>query len=306
MKVLVWGRVFGDPGDLISAMALCARRLVVEVSLLGGAKQGSVVAPAQCISMSGSRIGDPLKRCFSAAVVPVASSRLHAIPINSRVLELKQDDGALEFEDEEEELSPLTPTSFEIENLLMQVCDETSKVAEVELKVGDFSLRVKREIGKVAQAPKPVTPGPPVLGKTMVESLPSDAIPSAPSTSATSKSTKITKTKLSAAIVKPGFNFGFLEAAADEGLLFITSPKVGLFRKGRTVKGKSGPSLCEEGQVVKKGQIVCYLEQLGTQQPVEADITGEVEKVLSKDGEPVGYGDVLISIRPSFPGIISP
>jgi biotin carboxyl carrier protein len=35
------------------------------------------------------------------------------------------------------------------------------------------------------------------------------------------------------------------------------------------VKGKKGPPLCEEGQIINKGQVVCYLEQLGTQQPVE-------------------------------------
>jgi biotin carboxyl carrier protein len=35
------------------------------------------------------------------------------------------------------------------------------------------------------------------------------------------------------------------------------------------VKGKRGKPLCEEGQVIREGQVVCYLEQLGTQQPVE-------------------------------------
>jgi biotin carboxyl carrier protein len=58
-----------------------------------------------------------------------------------------------------------------------------------------------------------------------------------------------------------------------------------------------------QGQVIREGQVVCYLEQLGTQQPVEAEMSGEVMKVLWEDGEPVGYGDPLIAIRPSFPGI---
>jgi biotin carboxyl carrier protein len=196
---------------------------------------------------------------------------------------------------EEEEVSPLTPTAFEVQNLLMQVCDETSNIAEVQLKVGSFSLKVRREIGKPAPAPKPVAAGPPVLGKAMVESIPADSVPAAP------KPKKVTK--LSVAPSRPISNFSLMEDAADAGILFITSPKVGLFRKGRTVKGKSGPPLCEEGQVIQKGKVVCYLEQLGTQQPVEADITGEVEKILWEDGEPVGYGDPLIAIRPNFPGI---
>lgn len=174
----------------------------------------------------------------------------------------------------------------------MQVCDETTNIAEVQLKVGSFNLRVRREVGKPAPAPKPVPKAPQVLGKPMVESIPANSVPAAPKPS-----------NLAASVVKPVSNFGLMEAAADAGLLFVTSPKVGRFRKGRVVKGKSSPPLCEEGQIVKKGQVVCYLEQLGTQQPVEADIDGEVVKVLWTDGEPVGYGDPLIAVRPSFPGI---
>jgi biotin carboxyl carrier protein len=201
----------------------------------------------------------------------------------SEALEFQEESEALEFE--EEESSPAGPSAFEIHNLLMQVCDETSNIAEVELKVGTFSMKVRREIGKAAPAPKPVAQGPPVLGQAMVEYKSTNAAPSAPS-----KSTMLAKTAPSSAAAS--------KAAVDGGLLFVTSPKVGVFRQGRTVKGKSGPPLCVEGQVVKKGQVVCYLEQLGTQQPVEADIAGEVEQVLCNDGEPVGYGDRLIAIRP--------
>jgi biotin carboxyl carrier protein len=160
-------------------------------------------------------------------------------------------------------------------------------------QIGPFSLHMKRAVGKTAAVASPIAqPVPPVPSKPMLESIPTSSIPSTPK-----------PTALSAAIVKPVSNFGLLEAAADAGLLFVTSPKVGYFRKGRVVKGKKGPPLCEEGQIINKGQVVCYLEQLGTQQPVESDITGEVEKVLWKDGEPVGYGDPLIAIRPSFQGI---
>lgn len=72
--------------------------------------------------------------------------------------------------------------------------------------MGTFSLKVKREIGKTAPAPKPVAPGPPVLGQAMVEYKSADAAPSAPS-----KSTKLAKAS---------------KAAVDGGLLFVTSPKV--------------------------------------------------------------------------------
>uniref|UniRef100_A0A803LN49 Lipoyl-binding domain-containing protein n=1 Tax=Chenopodium quinoa TaxID=63459 RepID=A0A803LN49_CHEQI len=87
-----------------------------------------------------------------------------------------------------------------------------------------------------------------------------------------------------------------LERAANEGL-------VGFFRRSRTIKGKRAPPACKEKQVVKEGQVICYIEQLGGEIPVESDISGEVTKILCKDGEPVGYGDAIIAILPSFPGI---
>lgn len=76
-------------------------------------------------------------------------------------------------------------------------------------QVGTFSLRVRREIGKAAPAPKPVAQGSPVLDKATVANTPANTVPSAPS-----KSTKLAKTTPSKA------------AAADGGLLFVTSPKV--------------------------------------------------------------------------------
>ncbi|KAI9397629.1 hypothetical protein POPTR_003G061400v4 [Populus trichocarpa] len=58
-----------------------------------------------------------------------------------------------------------------------------------------------------------------------------------------------------------------------------------------------------EKQIIKEGQVLCYIEQLGGELPIESDISGEVIKILREDGEPVGYGDALIAILPSFPGI---
>ncbi|BBN19603.1 acetyl-CoA carboxylase biotin carboxyl carrier protein [Marchantia polymorpha subsp. ruderalis] len=211
-------------------------------------------------------------------------------------------DALVDVEDEqsapEEEISPLTPTSFEVQSLLMELCDETS-IAELQLKVGAFKLSVKRDVGKIkSTTATPQATPPPVPSRPMVDSLP--AAPPAPASAPKTS----TSTSMLSSVSKPLSSvFALLESAADEGLLFVKSPKVGYFRKGRVVKGKSGPPLCEEGQSIKEGHVVCYLEQLGTQQPVESDISGEVVKVLWDDGEPVGYGDPLIAIRPSFPGI---
>eukprot|EP00249_Psilotum_nudum_P003074 c16398_g1_i1 orf=344-1228(-) len=216
--------------------------------------------------------------------------------------EAVSDDKPGKEQDDEDEMGRLTPSAFEVQSLLMEVCDETS-IAELRLKVGAFNLHMKRDVGKVKGTTFSVPVAPPVPSEPMVDSVPAASSgpavapskPKAPSTSIA--------TLLSTPASKTGSRFGLLEAAADEGLAFVTSPKVGFFRRSRVVKGKSGRPLCEEGQIIKDGQVVCYLEQLGTQQPVEAEASGEVVKVLLEDGDPVGYGDPLIAIRPSFPGI---
>eukprot|EP00250_Pteridium_aquilinum_P017389 c23608_g3_i1 orf=3-608(-) len=112
----------------------------------------------------------------------------------------------------------LAPNAFELQSLLMEVCDETS-IAELELKVGMFKLHVKRDVGKLKGSAPAVVVAPPVPSKPMEESTVSAV--STPVVSSQAQS-------LSAAS-KSGSRSGLLEAAADEGLLFVTSPKVGLF-----------------------------------------------------------------------------
>lgn len=224
-------------------------------------------------------------------------------PINAVSVTNSEKVGEVEAEASLKENSNLlAPNAFEVQSLLMEVCDETS-IAELELKVGAFKLHIKRDVNKLRGSAPVVPVAPPIPSKPMVESVVPVASPPAVASAAPKSPLVSVAALLANPASKLGSRFGLLEAAADEGLLFVTSPKVGLFRRSRVVKGKSGRPLCEEGQTVKEGQVVCYVEQLGTQQPVEAENSGEVMKILCKDGEPVGYGDPLIAIRPSFPGI---
>ncbi|XP_020259261.1 uncharacterized protein LOC109835680 isoform X2 [Asparagus officinalis] len=176
------------------------------------------------------------------------------------------------------------PGSFKVHSLLTAICDTTS-IAEVELKIGGFRVYVKRDLAdKSIPAPAPNLPIQPT-------NTPIQASDSNGSTAATSLN-----------ISKPK-QLSILERASDEGLVILQSPKVGFFRTSRTIKGKRAPVSCKEKQEVKEGQVLCYVEQLGGEIPIESDVSGEVIKILRTDGEPVGYGDALIAILPSFPGI---
>ncbi|KAJ6942584.1 hypothetical protein NC652_008405 [Populus alba x Populus x berolinensis] len=192
--------------------------------------------------------------------------------------------------------SQLIPNSSEIESLVAEICNTTS-IAEFELKLGGFRLYVMRDLTeKNEPTPQPLPPPPlAVTVKTTTDA--SDLNGSASTSLAISKQ-------------EPSFRGikSFLDRAADEGVMILQSPRVGFFRRSRTIKGKHAPPSCKEvpvheKQIIKEGQVLCYIEQLGGELPIESDISGEVIKILREDGEPVGYGDTLIVILPSFPGI---
>ncbi|KAA8539529.1 hypothetical protein F0562_026221 [Nyssa sinensis] len=192
--------------------------------------------------------------------------------------------------------SAIFPNGFEA--LVLEVCDET-EVAELKLKVGDFEMHLKRNVG-ATKAPMPVissvTP-PPILAKSTIESAPA-ALPSSPPKTSTEKINPFTNVP-----VEKSAKLAALEASGSSGYVLVSSPIVGSFRRGRTLKGKKQPPVCKEGDVIKEGQMIGFLDQFGTELPVKSDVSGEVLKLLFEDGEAVGYGDPLIAVLPSFHGI---
>ncbi|KAJ8755808.1 hypothetical protein K2173_024353 [Erythroxylum novogranatense] len=196
-------------------------------------------------------------------------------------------------------VSQLIPNSSEVESLVTQVCDATS-IAEFELKLGGFRLYVMRELKEKSTPlpPPPSSPAPAYVSTTSSDAVSISFKKASDSNGSASTSLAITKREPSAVGIQ-----SLLDRAADEGLMILQSPRVGFFRRSRTIKGKRAPPVCKEKQIVKEGQVVCYIEQLGGELPIESDVGGEVIKILREDGEPVGYGDALIAVLPSFPGI---
>lgn len=186
-------------------------------------------------------------------------------------------------------VSKLIPNSFEVESLVTDICDTTS-IAEFELKLGGFQLYVKRNLThENTTLPAPVSA--PITVTAALDLL--------PNTNGSAPSTSLAIHKSDA----PGDIQTLLDKATDHGIAILKSPWVGYFRRSRTIKGKPGPPSVKENQHVREGQIICFIDQFGGEIPVESDIGGEVIKILREDGEPVGYGDALIAILPSFPGI---
>lgn len=162
---------------------------------------------------------------------------------------------------------------------MTMVCEETD-LAQVDIELGGYKFHMKRKVGAGAKA----------AAAEPLEAAPAPAAPApAPAT------------PFAAAAEPSASGNGFFSAAEGEGLHIemIKSPKVGVMRRGR---GK-GPPAVEEGDDVKKGQVVGYVEQLGTLSPIEAEVAGEVYEVLVDDLEPVEFGQPVLAIVPSFVGI---
>ncbi|RYR00044.1 hypothetical protein Ahy_B07g088091 isoform B [Arachis hypogaea] len=184
--------------------------------------------------------------------------------------------------------------------LVTEVCDET-QIAELKVKVGEFEMHMKRNIGVVKAPLSNISPttAPHVPSKPMVESAP--ATP-APSPQPPKPSPAKTNPFLNDATVKSS-KLAALDASGPNTYVLVSSPTVGSFRRGRTVKGKKQPPICKEGDYIKEGQVIGYLDQFGTSLPVKSDVSGEVFKLLFQDGEAVGYGDPLMAVLPAFQNI---
>ncbi|KAE9606195.1 hypothetical protein Lal_00025520 [Lupinus albus] len=188
------------------------------------------------------------------------------------------------------------PNGFEA--LVMDVCDET-QIAELKVKVGEFEMHLKRNIGATKLPVSNISPTapPPVPTEPVVELKPATPPPSPLKSSSE-------KTKPFVNVPKDSSQkLAALEASGTNNYVLVPSPTVGSFRSGRTIKGKKQPPICKEGDLIKEGQVIGYLEQFGTSLPVKSDVAGEVLKLLFQDGDAVGYGDPLIAVLPSFHNI---
>tara|TARA_B100002003_G_C13740261_1_gene369247 strand:- start:144 stop:551 length:408 start_codon:yes stop_codon:yes gene_type:complete len=74
----------------------------------------------------------------------------------------------------------------------------------------------------------------------------------------------------------------------------ITSPIVGTAYLAPEPGGKK---FVEIGQKIKKGQTIIIVEAMKTMNHVPSTLDGTVSKILVKDGEPVEFGQPLISLK---------
>ncbi len=135
-----------------------------------------------------------------------------------------------------------------------------NNLTELELERQGLRIRVRHEIGV-----KTVT-------ATVQESGPSTMHQAAQPTASTGPSAE--------------------EAA---GMVTITSPIVGTFY--RSPSPDADPYV-EEGDIVKRGQVLCIVEAMKLMNEIESEMDGRIVKILSESTKSVEYGQALFLIDP--------
>ena len=91
---------------------------------------------------------------------------------------------------------------------------------------------------------------------------------------------------------------GAASAPAEDttGMITIPSPIVGTFY--RSPSPDADPYV-EEGDYVKKGQVLCIVEAMKLMNEIESEVDGRITKILAESTKPVEYGQALFLVDPT-------
>jgi acetyl-CoA carboxylase biotin carboxyl carrier protein len=74
----------------------------------------------------------------------------------------------------------------------------------------------------------------------------------------------------------------------------VTSPMVGTFYSS---PGPDEPAFVRVGDRIRLGQTVCIIEAMKLMNELESEVVGEIVEILTQNGEPVEYGQVLMRVK---------
>jgi acetyl-CoA carboxylase biotin carboxyl carrier protein len=86
------------------------------------------------------------------------------------------------------------------------------------------------------------------------------------------------------------------EPSATEDVHLIKSPIVGTYYES---PNPGAEPFVKVGDRVEVGQVLCIIEAMKLMNEIESDVSGEVMRLHMENGQPVEYGEVLFTIRPS-------
>lgn len=80
------------------------------------------------------------------------------------------------------------------------------------------------------------------------------------------------------------------------GFVTVTSPIVGTFYRSPS---PDADAYVEEGESVKKGQVLCVVEAMKLMNEIESEVDGRLVKILVENTKSVEYGQALFLIDPN-------
>jgi len=155
------------------------------------------------------------------------------------------------------------------------------EVSELTLETPDYKLTVKRggEVQYVAAAP-PAVIQPPAP---------------APVAPAVSQFSGVTPASTPAPAPAPTPRADVTREDTSK-YTEIKAPIVGTFYRASSPDAEP---FVKEGEIVKKGQVLCIIEAMKLMNEIESEVSGVVRKIMVSNGEPIEYGQVLFLIEPS-------
>jgi len=138
---------------------------------------------------------------------------------------------------------------------------EESGIAEIEIKEGDDSVRISRQVPSVSYSSPPLAltdsgPAAPPRPASPAEAAPAEAV--------------ATPRKV------------------------LKAPMVGTFYRAASPGAKA---LVDVGQSVTIGDPICIIEAMKMFNQIEADQAGVIAEVLVEDGQPVEYDQALFALK---------
>lgn len=82
----------------------------------------------------------------------------------------------------------------------------------------------------------------------------------------------------------------------EPGVTYVKSPMVGTFYRSPSPDSKP---FAENGSKVSEASVVCIIEAMKIMNEIQAETSGTVLEFLVENGQPVEYGQKLLSIRKS-------
>lgn len=158
-----------------------------------------------------------------------------------------------------------------------------SNVSEFELRKADYRLRIRHGmIVEKTAAPAVVIP----VGSQPAVVAASAAAPTGGETF-----------KAAAAAASEAQAAAEAKPAVAEKLHEVRSPMVGTFYRA---PNPGANPFVEVGARIRKNQVLCIIEAMKIMNEIESDVEGEVREIHVANGQPVEFGELLFSIKPTL------